>query len=374
MSLNAQQAIKEMKKYKANKYDIAKEQEPKEEWIEASVPENKILFCECLLLHTHFLYSQPDILQYKKVKKAASLADKFKKAVGSSLNHNMHRIYHNIGLCWQTLGERYRVEALKAFKTSIYFLLIGGNDTINPPGDVYKFTKCSVHSLRALINREIPLSPPQSFNDPFDCPICELLNHDEKPALLIRQAYLDCLTVACFSCRVGETGKSNEINNEEPYLNDLMWAHYADSHKGICIEYDLSFENITKILKDNYEQYISLKYVKYSDQALGEYSARKGDSISLFDSFFLKGKSWEYEKELRLIRYDQNGQGKHASIPLDGCIKAVYFGLKCTEEDKNIIKKILTDQFCVSEGGKHTIFYQMEKDPNHFGRLRAKIE
>lgn len=345
-----------------------------EEWREA-LPEYETLFCECLVYHTHLLYSMNDALQDKEVEKVASLlADVCKSRSGTSNSGNKHRIYHNIGLCWQTLGEKYRDEALEAFKTSIYFLLIGGHHTINTPGDVYKFTKCSIHSLRALINREIPFSPPQSFNDPFDCPICELLNHDEKPALLMRQAYLDCLTVACFSCQVGETGESNEINNEEPYLNDLMWAHYADSHKGICIKYDLSFENITKILKGNDGQCISLRYVKYSDKALGEYSAGKGDSISLFDSFFLKGKSWEYEKELRLIRYDQNGQGKYTSIPLDGCIKAVYFGLKCTEEDKNIIKKILTDQCCVSEGGKRTIFYQMEKDPNHFGRLRAKIE
>lgn len=272
-----------------------------EEWREA-LPEYETLFCACLVYHTHLLYSMNDALQDKEVEKVASLlADVCKSRSGTSNSFNKHRIYHNIGLCWQTLGEKYRDEALEAFKTSIYFLLIGGHDTINPPGDVYKFTKCSIHSLRALINREIPFSPPQSFNDPFDCPICELLNHDEKPALLIRQAYLDCLTVACFSCQVGETEESNEIKNEEPYLNDLMWAHYADSHKGICIKYDLSFENITKILKGNDGQYISLEYVKYSDKALGEYSAGKGDSISLFDSFFLKGKSWEYEKELRLI-------------------------------------------------------------------------
>lgn len=34
----------------------------------------------------------------------------------------------------------------------------------------------------------------------------------------------------------------------------------------------------------------------------------KKDSINLEDAYFLKGKDWEYENELRFLHYDLNNQ------------------------------------------------------------------
>lgn len=94
----------------------------------------------------------------------------------------------------------------------------------------------------------------------------------------------------------------------------LMWAHYADSHTGFCIEYDVDEANS------------ELEYVNYASQL-------PAPSISelLFcpDESFLrilttKSIEWSYEKEVRLVHLnalqdDESGK----CIPLPSFMKPV---------------------------------------------------
>jgi len=101
------------------------------------------------------------------------------------------------------------------------------------------------------------------------------------------------------------------------------------------------------------------------------------DSISVEDSFFLKGKNWEYENELRYLYFDIDGTGKHKQIDIPNCIEAVYFGVKCSQADKDTIMKILKDQKLIAydlqdnRTEKDIEFYQIEMDLKHFGQLNA---
>ena len=106
-----------------------------------------------------------------------------------------------------------------------------------------------------------------------------------------------------------------------------------------------------------------------------------------------------HQKELRPICYDPRG---NTSIPIPECIEAVYFGLRCSEEHKEKIKRILSDKKfvknqldgCMMDGKKteqgveisgsserrlqeestDILFYEMKKDPEHYGRIRVKRE
>ena len=360
------------------------------------------LCAECLCSYTHFLFlsSKEGKLQYEQVKRADSLVKRFSK-IASSLGKR--EIYYNLGLCWASLGEGYKDRALSAFKESIYFYLSKNSHYKTYSYVAYKFFKCSDYLWKSLEKQELSLSPPHSFNDPFDCPIYELLNNDETTAQLIRKAYHDCLTVACFTTSNKEENQNSDENVEEPYLNDLMWAHYADSHSGICIKYNLSISTLETLLTEKESsrekrRHIALQPIRYSSEKLKEYSEM--DSITFIDSFFLKGDRWNYEKELRLICYDHEGKGEYTSIPIPECIEAVYFGLRCSEEHKEKIKRILSDKKFVKnqlggcvKPGKETgqgfeisapsdrrpqeesadiLFYEMEKDREHFGRLKKE--
>lgn len=77
-------------------------------------------------------------------------------------------------------------------------------------------------------------SKPKFFNDPFDCnmEVIKYYNNFLNSINTIAEKADDLIIngtkefgICCFS----------ETNN-----NIHMWSHYADSHKGICIEYDSS--------------------------------------------------------------------------------------------------------------------------------------
>ena len=91
-----------------------------------------------------------------------------------------------------------------------------------------------------------------------------------------------------------------------------------------------------------------------------------------------KDKSREYENELRLLLYDLNNQDTYGTINIPNCIEAIYFGLKCSDKDKETILNIMSSKQFVQkdiEGNVFTTkpieFYQMVLDKKHFGQLRA---
>lgn len=293
---------------------------------------------------------------------------------------NKAALFLNLGLCWHKLGDSYRYEAIESFKRYIYYWLIQSFNTAYHP-EAYAFRKCNNYLYQSLINEELNLSSPKVFNDPFDCPILELLNNEDEVALLIREAYHSCLKIACFMSNkeipFGKTGDSinNEkhLNNKEEFLNPLMWAHYADNHSGICIKYGFS-KSITQLSGNNSSVVSFFQGVKYSEEDLSQYSQK--NSISPKDAFFLKGKPWEYENELRFLYFDIKGEGEHVQIGIKNCIEAIYFGVRCSEKDQKTIKRILKNKEFVKEGIDGKIiedieFYKMEIDKSNFGQLKA---
>jgi hypothetical protein len=291
-------------------------------------------------------------------------------------------LYRNLGLCWNRLDKDK--EAVTAFKRHLYYLLLQSTHTSYSP-IAYKYRPYTKYLIESLKDETIGLTSPTTFNDPFDCPIIELLNNDEKVSGLIRQAYNDCLKIACFSANTklpyDDDNKQKLVQEEKQcgsmpeYCNELMWAHYADSHKGVCIKYH--FPNSLTQLADGKDGVMCyFKDVSYSSQDLHQYSGK--DSINLYDAFFLKGEKWMYENELRLLYFDINGRPGFHSISAKNYIEAVYFGLKCPQKHRDKIREILKDRIHEKEdlrGNKtqHVIeFYEMVIDKQHFGQVTAR--
>ena len=97
--------------------------------------------------------------------------------------------------------------------------------------------------------------------------------------------------------------KKNVTNKENTYLTcfsenpniKLMWAHYTDNNKGICIKYNIK----------NYEYLKHACYpIKYQDgyDYTEELSNFKEHMYKLaFDPYLRKETDWNYEKEWRLL-------------------------------------------------------------------------
>ncbi len=263
--------------------------------------------------------------------------------------------------------------------------------------ECYAYRSVGKYLIDSFKAEKLSMSSPSTFNDPFDCPILELMNlYGDEISKLVRVAYQDCLKITCFVNNTKVKPEFDKDNNRiwvrkhknDPaeYLNELMWAHYAKNHTGVCIKYHFR-NDITMFTDEGKWQIAYFRDIEYTSK-ISKFA--KVGAIDLKNAFFAKGKAWEYENELRLLAYDLNGSGDYSSIDAKDSIAAVYFGLKCSTKSRARIMNILKGKKWVSVShvwseanhrtekimAEHPVeFYQMEIDEKHFGKLKAvKIE
>lgn len=118
--------------------------------------------------------------------------------------------------------------------------------------------------------------------------------------------------------------------------NLLMWAHYADSHKGFVLEFDTE-DVVFKNLGD-------LKEVKYDKTR----PIIQPDNRFNFDFMTQKSEDWGYEKEYRIIRKlnqcekSSSSGSQYYRVPLPrSCVKAVYLGNRMDKNDAAKISGIM---------------------------------
>jgi hypothetical protein len=196
-------------------------------------------------------------------------------------------------------------------------LLYGGAESKQKPPkrgvnmDIfYKYSK--FRSIKELISCNVRLSPPITLNDPFE----SMLNKDVSDRLKIE---LDSIYNVNEDSSIFEEynimsrifgGLSDYaiFSLSETPRNILMWAHYADEHKGICIGYKkeifnslpnkpntrLGIESYTPV-KVNYDN-LRPQPTEKSEEDINEII--KKQSILQLTT---KSDDWLYEKEHRCI-------------------------------------------------------------------------
>ncbi|MFS7241392.1 DUF2971 domain-containing protein [Serratia proteamaculans] len=128
--------------------------------------------------------------------------------------------------------------------------------------------------------------------------------------------------------------------------NLLMWAHYADSHKGFVIEFDADSEFFNQKRSD-VDEFGFLREVKYQQVRPSVVLA----DIEDFTIFLTKGIEWSYEREWRMMLPIQNANNvidlgpEMPSINLfsfpQAAIKNIIMGCRMDEEKKNEIKRCI---------------------------------
>lgn len=133
--------------------------------------------------------------------------------------------------------------------------------------------------------------------------------------------------------------------------NLLMWAHYADSHRGFVIEFDerSPFFDCRVSSKDE------LRYLRKVSYSPTRPSLTLAD-VDDFAPFMTKGTDWKYESEWRMIVPLDTaskiiGEGPHAvhlfEFPAQA-ITSVVLGSRMAASMKEYIRQILTNSphFC----------------------------
>lgn len=110
-------------------------------------------------------------------------------------------------------------------------------------------------------------------------------------------------------------------------LNELMWAHYADSHKGIAVEFDETNELFT---------HPSFLICEYDDNP-AVYDPGQGPNHQAVEAFARRKRAaWRYERESRLIvglalcrKVTRGSSTLHLFSIEPKVIRSVTFGLRC---------------------------------------------
>lgn len=189
------------------------------------------------------------------------------------------------------------------------------------------------------------------------------------PGYYSDQTHIDCILkfgqmtkdrfqVICFS-----GAKHNGWDNE------MMWAHYADRQKGICLEFDEAalknsinnhFPGTRFEFQDvDYEQKITRRgpWVNWNGRLFHEENVRNFLEALSRQVTFNKSHFWEKEDEKRLLFLNHS---ERLFIPIRGALKAVHIGLG--------IPKPAHDEIFNAIWGKDIKLYVMIYQHNRYER------
>lgn len=214
------------------------------------------------------------------------------------------------------------------------------------PRLVYRLRPVNRFLFDSLINSQIWFSNPQDFNDPFDCDINMKIKNTTRSQM---QTYFDNHLKNLFQAKELEGIDNQNITHQhfELMINKaakrviqrkgiacflsncdklLMWSHYADAHKGVCLKFDIL---------DDTTFFAPAKKVLYSrDYPEYDYLTDKNDFVN--QMFFTKSEEWSYEGEVRVLK---DKKGNYEFNPRS--LKEIILGCKISDSDKKTLSKVI---------------------------------
>ena len=314
----------------------------------------------------------------------------------------------------------------------------------NTPKSLFHYRRCSEQSIEAFRENKLFFNTASNFNDPYDCLVfcnkkaieheIDSIGSEENKAFLSalihnpEMANSAPLQIAPeFVEKIKESISSGDLENRisglnddylsaikkemktaigknlesivsyyqtqmplvclsEKYNNILMWAHYADNHKGFVVEYDSQslqtkcvncpdgkdFKTCTNwqttrlmpILYTN-QRYDATGYIV--DSTLANLFNAQGlqnlwgfrDCFAQYKINIYKHHCWDYEKEWRLQLYNVNGKKEIIVKPV-----AIYLGCRIAKCYEDILVKYAKEQ--------NIKIYKMNEHPSKTGYKFSK--
>lgn len=193
------------------------------------------------------------------------------------------------------------------------------------PQSVFKYYNTNKFSIESLKFKYLFHSNYKDFNDPFDCNldlICfekeKKRTHFKKKEVIIKENFSN-IGVCCFSRNV------NSI---------LMWSHYAENHKGFCLEF----------YSNRKREGVNPLDVNYVDVFMkASFYDNKNDAA--FHMIFTKAEQWNYEAELRSIQSNITSIESRKIAFQREDVKAIYLGVKIDPDFKKEILSIVKEVY-----------------------------
>lgn len=238
-------------------------------------------------------------------------------------------------------------------------------DNISYDGfEFFSFRDFTSYAFDDIKNNTMCLAHPSTFNDPMDTILLRWNKYlqdnaaddvDRRLRMLYQKVY-DHIKVRCF-VRTDElprestdpTFKAVSKKQLIEDVNPLMWAHYANYHKGFCIKYKFPGQLVRN------EDKTSLTWSRIGNVNYVPEMIFPTKNNSLWDALFAKHEVWKYEHEVRLVHYDPSNEANYKTIEIpEESIEAIYLGLKCSDENREKMKLLLRN--------RNIRLYQMKVD------------
>ncbi len=284
---------------------------------------------------------------------------------------------------------------------------------------LYRYRSLNCQTIETLCTDQLYFSSPADFNDPMDCrpSVKEDSDKDSLKKILIelvsrrvKQETLDALSKANLKHKEGAEGYAEklsigaaqyeiehalhlahmELDEGHEYdvgeaessclisfietellkryehgvccfssVDDclLLWSHYGDEHRGICIGYESDNEIDKNLMKVEY----GAKHEVLTSYILDVLLSNDKDKQLKLDRAVLcyKAPSWKYEKEWRMI-------DKLGLRPSPLILKDVTFGLRCSCVLKYVV--------CIAlEGYENVQFFEMTREVGNHKLKKNKV-
>lgn len=227
------------------------------------------------------------------------------------------------------------------------------------PQKLFKYRQAagdSTYLERTVLHNEIYFAPPKSFNDPFDCTAVfaaetatdEDLMEDymylarkHGPGISETELRLDAEQMIADPNR---NPRNQNVRNtiQDEYARNvrtttgiycvseipddiLMWSHYADYHRGVCLE----FNGHAKLMQHAMQ-------VSYAHDR-PPIARDDSNEVKLEKAILTKSVHWKYEREWRLIRYQQ-GPGITTFRPEN--LTGIIVGALASMETIKLVRKL----------------------------------
>ncbi len=246
----------------------------------------------------------------------------------------------------------------------------------------FKYRSFKSLGLKEIFSKnELFFCSPSRFNDPFDgSPYFDAGTAIERKKyfdrLVERNSILAGTQLPDDSFFEGEllSGLQQAIDERavcslsDTWESVLMWSHYADEHRGICVGFDFSLSK-----KEEFKYYQPVKYCENNQrpiislELLAENSPESSQRL-YENSINVKHRDWSYEQELRAIAFAPDGEKAEGVYKFEGeCLKKVYLGAAITDENKLIIN------YWKERYMPHIEIIELTFDPKRFALLENKI-
>jgi hypothetical protein len=271
------------------------------------------------------------------------------------------------------------------------------------PTSVFKYRRLNKWTIDGLKNKQLYMAQIGSLNDPFECSLqfdndaclrlyfasklfqdgiknkfgLELTAHELDRVIRSERPYVTytalCKTKGIQLNMSAEEQISAVQRRWSKILDDikkdvrvscfsekndslLMWSHYADEHKGICIEYDFQNTHVGTFLSP----------VAYSNEIYKIKTFEDLNPLQQIGASLTKCKDWEYELEWRYtpIKPADKPLPERVDVPVP---IAVYLGTRFEKNEpvfKTELLKLLEEQ--------KVKVYPMKLHPSEYKLIRHK--